>query len=57
MEQKPEALSSTPPKKNKKDYDIKYDLNKRTRTVQETWLKDFPWLRVDDNQIAASKIC
>ncbi|KAH3826247.1 hypothetical protein DPMN_128143 [Dreissena polymorpha] len=26
MEQKPEALSSPPPKKTKKDYDIKYDL-------------------------------
>ena len=43
MEQKPEALSSPPPKKTKKDYDKKYDLTIRTRTFQETWLTDFQW--------------
>ncbi len=53
-EQKPKALSSPPPKKTKKDYDKKYDLSKRTRTFQETWLTDFQWLPVDDNQIATS---
>ena len=40
--------------KTKKDYDKKYDLSKRTRTFQETWLTDFQWLPVDDNQIATS---
>ena len=47
-------MSSPPPKKTKKDYDKKYDLSKRTRTFQETWLTDFQWLPVDDNQIATS---
>lgn len=53
-----EKSSEEPPaKKHKKDYDKKYDTSKRKRTFQDTWLSEFPWMRVDDDGTAKCTIC
>ena len=44
------------PKKTKKDYDKKYDSVKRKRVFQDSWLKEYPWLRVDEAGTGTCKI-
>lgn len=55
---KPDKANDSSSKRTKRDYDHKYDHSgKRKRVFQDSWLKEFAWLRVDDAGTATCTIC